>query len=273
MCASLAFVVATAPVAFGEPPSVATVDADLPSPVLNASLLARVRRLTASPGCLKCCGAGNCSVAFNNAYVGMCCGNLERPYCCPATATCSTVFGKCERPKKTKHRTVEKIGMQRPASRSSNSSGINSLLTLLTFIAVGVACCMWMSPRPVHQKDDSVVQGHPVGSGPGGTVYGHTMGGTGGAYPHMNSGGGFGGAALAGGAGLVGGMMLGSMMSGPSWGHGNYYGGGYGGYGGEPYVTEMTETTGGDVFMGDGGMDLGGGGGAEFGGGDFGGDF
>merc|ERR1712129_247025 len=109
-----------------------------------------------------------------------------------------------------KHRTMEKVGMHRPANRSSESSGIYSLLMLVMLIAAGIACCMWMSPR-LQQKDGSVVQGQPVGSVPGGTVIGHPMGGTGGSYPHMGGGvGGFGSAALAGGTGLVGGMMLGS---------------------------------------------------------------
>eukprot|EP00931_Biecheleriopsis_adriatica_P072705 TRINITY_DN47122_c0_g1_i1.p1 TRINITY_DN47122_c0_g1~~TRINITY_DN47122_c0_g1_i1.p1 ORF type:complete len:292 (+),score=33.45 TRINITY_DN47122_c0_g1_i1:114-878(+) len=233
-------------------------------PVTPENTSSTARSLRASAGCLTCCGGGDCSAAFQGAQAGMCCGDRNKPYCCPATATCSDVFGQCLRAQKHTIVTQRTRTFSHPYHRRHESSFIGTLVVLLTLAAILYACytCMKAQRSQMEQVEMSpkVQQGMPVGMGPHGqaTVYGQ---------PTMYGQSGSGNAALYGGAGFLGGLGVASMMMGPSWGGYGGYGGAY--YGGEPYMTETTimDTGGGGMFAADGG------GFGGDGGGDFGGDF
>ena len=194
---------------------------------------------TSADGCALCCSpGGSCGAAFKQ-QPGFCCGVLgQTPFCCPTSAICYQATADAYRCRPRGH--VTPAGNSGYAYRSGGTSNAwwalwALLVPILCFAYLIFALCRTRSPSYTSYPAGNVAMvpmqsGSPCG--PGGVATGYPQP----AYhtavplyqPAMQTGGG-GNAALAGGAGLLGGVLLGESLASRGGGWGGGYGGGWGG--------------------------------------------
>jgi hypothetical protein len=196
---------------------------------------------TSTDGCALCCSpGGSCGAAFKT-QPGLCCGVLaEKPFCCPNSAICYLATADTYRCRARPVRPVPNNGYYHRTGASAAWWALWALvIPFLCISYIVYALCRSRSSSYAYPSGSSVAMVPMQGGAcaPGGTATGYPQPG----YPQyqtavplyqpaqMQSGGGMGNAALAGGAGLLGGVLLGESLASRGGGWGGGYGGGWGG--------------------------------------------
>jgi hypothetical protein len=134
----------------------------------------------ASPGCVKCCQKGDCSLAYNGKDSGMCC-NTASPTCCPHYAHC--VPGGCKRNNLASHsRTVTKrtvttrhVVPHHPVHKLKPWM-IGVIVGILVLICCICLCCVLMRPSQDEDDDEDGQYNGGYQGGPGGYNQGYQGG-------------------------------------------------------------------------------------------------